>query len=144
MLHQVSKYKILTRRYNLVKQFLFCYLLAELIQNLSISLTADAIISMTIISNCLEYVLVIYALTKMPFYICDISSWHLTINHFSTLAWNDVHRSSQTVVCFRKSREQELTQNLIPVGFGPSSNTWPRWDLHSRHLTSILWRPDQI
>lgn len=28
-----------------------------------------------------------------------------------------------TVVCFLKSKEAELTQNLSPVGFGPSSNT---------------------
>lgn len=46
-----------------------------------------------------------------------------------------------TVVCFLKSNAQEFTQNRTPVGFGPSSKTWPRWALQSPHLTSIRWIP---
>lgn len=41
-----------------------------------------------------------------------------------------------TVVCFLKFKEAELTQNLSPVGFGPSSNTWPMCELQSAHLAS--------
>ena len=46
-----------------------------------------------------------------------------------------------TVVCFLKSREHEFTQNLTPVGLGPSSKTCPRWARHSAHFTSMRWRP---
>lgn len=45
-------------------------------------------------------------------------------------------QNRHTVVCFLKSKEAELTQNLSPVGFGPSSNTWPICELQSAHLAS--------
>lgn len=46
-----------------------------------------------------------------------------------------------TVVSFLKSKDAEFTQNLTPVGFGPSSNTCPKWALQSAHLTSTRRSP---
>lgn len=40
-----------------------------------------------------------------------------------------------------KSREAEFMQNRSPVGLGPSSNTWPRWDPHSAQRTSTRRMP---
>ncbi len=37
--------------------------------------------------------------------------------------------------------ETELMQYLFPVGWGPSSKRWPRWDPHLLHSTSILCIP---
>ena len=35
----------------------------------------------------------------------------------------------------------ELIQYLVWVGGGPSSNTWPRWAPHCRHVTSVRLIP---
>ena len=39
---------------------------------------------------------------------------------------------------FLKSREAEFMQYRSPVGWGPSSNTWPRCASHLLHRTSTL------
>ena len=36
-----------------------------------------------------------------------------------------------------RSSAQELMQNRCPVGFGPSSNTWPRWPPQRLQRTSV-------
>jgi hypothetical protein len=38
-------------------------------------------------------------------------------------------------------REALLMQNLLPVGCGPSSNTWPRWARHFEQLASVRAMP---
>src|SRR3989454_7795509 len=40
---------------------------------------------------------------------------------------------------FLKFRERELTQYRSPVGWGPSSKTWPRWPPHCLHRISTLF-----
>ena len=40
-----------------------------------------------------------------------------------------------------KSREAEFMQYRRPVGLGPSVNTWPRWESHRLHNTSVRIMP---
>ena len=40
-----------------------------------------------------------------------------------------------------KANAAEFMQYRIPVGFGPSPNTWPRWEPHRAHRTSVLTIP---
>ena len=39
------------------------------------------------------------------------------------------------------SKEMELMQKRWPVGFGPSSKTWPRWLPQRAHTTSVRVMP---
>ena len=38
-------------------------------------------------------------------------------------------------------RDAELTQYLKPTGFGPSGNTWPRWESARALRTSTRFMP---
>lgn len=49
--------------------------------------------------------------------------------------------SCYTVVCFLNSRAAELTQYRRRDGFGPSSNTCPKWEPHILHVISTRWLP---
>ena len=42
-----------------------------------------------------------------------------------------------TSVSASNSREHELMQYLLPVGLGPSSKMWPRWDPQFLQVTSV-------
>jgi len=45
---------------------------------------------------------------------------------------------------FLKLNAAELMQNLFPVGSGPSLNTWPKWELHFLHKTSVLFMSKDV
>ena len=45
--------------------------------------------------------------------------------------------------CLMNVRATPFMQYRFPVGGGPSSNTWPRWDPHRAHSTAVRVMPNE-